>query len=140
MVVEPTGQTSPLVSGAIRHAARMTGANFQYLLATAQVESNLNATAANPTSSARRLFQFVEQTWLATLKEQGPALGYSRYANAIVRTPGGQYAVADQRAYDKVMSLREDPSANALMAGAFTRANAGKLAAALGRHATEGEL
>jgi hypothetical protein len=41
MNVEPTG-TNPTVTGAIRQAARMTGADFKYLLATAQVESNLN--------------------------------------------------------------------------------------------------
>ena len=39
----------------------MTGADFQYLLATAQVESNLNPNAQAPTSSARGLFQFTEQ-------------------------------------------------------------------------------
>ena len=38
------------------------------------------------------------------------------------------------------MNLRIDPTANALMAGAFTKANAGKLADRLGRGPTEGEL
>ena len=76
MNVEPTGTNTTTVTGAIRQAARMTGADFQYLLATAQVESNLNPNAQAPTSSARGLFQFTEQTWLATLKEQGTALGY----------------------------------------------------------------
>jgi hypothetical protein len=42
--------------------------------------------------------------------------------------------------YDAVMNLRSDPTANALMAGAFTRINAGKLAERLGRAPTEGEL
>lgn len=139
MNVEPTG-TNPAVTGAIRQAARMTGADFKYLLATAQVESKLNPNAQVATSSARGLFQFIDQTWLATLKEQGPALGYAPYANAIARTAAGDYAVADPKMTDAVMNLRSDPNANALMAGAFTRANAGKLAARLGRSATEGEL
>jgi hypothetical protein len=39
-----------------------------------------------------------------------------------------------------VMNLRSDPTANALMAGAFTNANSEKLAARLGRSPTEGEL
>ena len=106
----------------------MTGADFKYLLATAQVESNLNPNAQASTSSARGLFQFTEQTWLTTLKEQGAALGYGPYANAISRQPSGDYAVADPRMTDAVMNLRSDPTANALMAGAFTKANAGKLA------------
>ena len=76
MNVEPTGTNTTTVTGTVRQAARMTGADFQYLLATAQVESNLNPNAQAPTSSARGLFQFTEQTWLATLKEQGTALGY----------------------------------------------------------------
>ena len=139
MNVEPTA-AAPAVTGAIRQAARVTGADFKYLLATAQVESNFNADAQARTSSARGLFQFVEQTWLGTLKETGGALGYAPYANAIARQPSGQYTVGDPRMYDRIMELRADPSANALMAGAYTRANAGKLAERFGRAPTEGEL
>lgn len=139
MNVESTG-SNPTVTGAIRQAAQLTGADFKYLLATAQVESNFNPNAQVATSSARGLFQFIDQTWLATLKEQGPALGYAPYANAIARTPAGDYAIADPRMAGAVMNLRSDPNANAVMAGAFTNANAGKLAARLGRSPTEGEL
>jgi hypothetical protein len=139
MIVEPTGSNSA-VTGAIRQAARITGADFRYLLATAQVESNLNPSARAGTSSAKGLFQFIDQTWLATLKEQGPGLGYAPYSNAIARTPAGEYAVANPRMLSAIMNLRADPNANAMMAGAFTKANAGKLAALLGRDPTEGEL
>ncbi len=139
MNVEPTG-TNPTVTGAIRQAARMTGADFKYLLATAQVESNLNPNAQAATSSARGLFQFTEQTWLTTLKEQGGPLGYGPYANAITRQPSGDYAVSDPSMTQAVMNLRSDPNANALMAGAYTKLNAGKLADRLGRVPTEGEL
>ena len=139
MFVESSGGHGA-VTGAIRQAAQMTGANFQYLLATAQVESNLNPNAQVSTSSARGLFQFIEQTWLATLKEQGPALGYGPYADAITRLPSGHYAVADPQLHDRVLNLRSDPTANALMAGAFTRTNAEKLSDRLGRDPTEGEL
>jgi hypothetical protein len=139
MVIEPRGSQAS-VTGAIRQAARATGADFRYLLATAQVESNLNPNAKGATSSARGLFQFIEQTWLATLKEEGPALGYRAYADAIGRLPSGEYAVLDPRHHDAVMNLRADPTANAVMAGAYTRSNAAKLAAAIGRRPTEGEL
>ncbi len=139
MDIEPAG-TNQVVTGAIRQAARMTGADFKYLLATAQVESNLNPNAQAPTSSAKGLFQFTEQTWLTTLKEQGTALGYGPYANSISRQPSGEYAVADPRMTASIMNLRMDPTANSLMAGAFTKVNAGKLADRLGREATEGEL
>ena len=139
MNVEPTG-TNPTVTGAIRQAARMTGADFKYLLATAQVESNLNPNAQATTSSARGLFQFTEQTWLTTLKEQGGPLGYGPYANAITRQPSGDYAISDPTMTKAVMNLRSDPTANALMAGAFTKINSAKLADRLGRDPTEGEL
>jgi hypothetical protein len=139
MHVDPTA-TNATVTRAIRQAARVTGADFQYLLATAQVESNFKPSAKAATSSARGLFQFIEQTWLQTLKEQGPALGFGRYANAIGRRRSGEYAVTEPRLYGPIMNLRSDPAANALMAGAFTRANAGRLAGALGRAPTEGEL
>jgi hypothetical protein len=139
MLVDPSGSNAT-VTGAIRQAAQMTGTNFQYLLATAQVESNLNSNAQAKTSSASGLFQFIEQTWLSVLKEQGPALGYGPYADAITRLPSGRYAVTDTRLYGRIMNLRSDPTANALMAGAFTQDNATKLAGRLGRDATEGEL
>ena len=128
------------MTGAIRHASRVTGTNFQYLIATAQVESRFNPGAAAPTSSAGGLFQFIEQTWLATLKEQGPALGYGKIADVIDRGPSGQYMVTDPRLTDRIMKLRNDPTANAVMAAAYTKENAGKLAGRLGRNATEGEL
>ncbi len=139
MLVDANG-SSPIVTGAIRQASRMTGTNFKYLVATAQVESNFKPNAGTSTSTARGLFQFIEQTWLATLKEQGPALGYGRVANAIERMPSGQYVVQDRRLNDQIMNLRSDPTANAVMAGAFTKANAGKLSEALGRRPSEGEL
>jgi len=128
------------VVGAIRTAARATGTNFQYLLATAQVESGLDPNAAVSSSSAKGLFQFIDQTWLTTLKESGPALGYGRYADAIVKSPSGRYEVPDPEMRRKIFSLRDDPAANAAMAGAFTQHNAALLTDRIGRPPTEGEL
>jgi Transglycosylase SLT domain len=136
----PTSVPATSVTGAIRQAARLTGTSFDYLLATAQVESGFNPNSAASTSSARGLFQFIEQTWLATLKQAGPQLGYGRYADAITRTAGGKYVVADPQLRGDILRLRNDPAANALMAGAFTNGNAAKLNAKLGRAASEGEL
>jgi hypothetical protein len=128
------------VTGAIRQAARQTGANFEYLLATAKIESNFNPAAMAPTSSAGGLYQFIEQTWLSTLKQAGPALGYGNYADAITRLPSGRYAVADPGMRTAIMRLRKDPAANALMAGVFTRQNAARLKARIGRDPSDGEL
>ena len=76
---------SARVAGAIRDAARSTGASFEYLLTAARMESNLNPAAQATTSSAKGLYQFIDQTWLATLKNAGPAHGYGQYADAITR-------------------------------------------------------
>ena len=128
------------VTGAIRQASAATGTSFNYLLATAQVESGLNPQAGAATSSARGLFQFIEQTWLGTIKQSGAQLGYGRYADAITKTSSGHYQVSDPAMRAEILKLRNDPTANAVMAGAFTKANADYLATKLGRQPSEGEL
>jgi hypothetical protein len=141
MLVDPSNSAAgSAVTGAIRQASQATGTSFNYLLATAQVESGLNPQAGAPTSSARGLFQFVEQTWLGTMKQAGPALGYARYADAITRTASGHYQVNDPVTRNEILKLRNDPTANAVMAGAFTKANAAILTNKLGRPPSESEL
>jgi len=141
MLVDPSNQTAPsAVTGAIRQAAQATGTSFQYLLATARVESGLNPSAGAATSSARGLFQFIDQTWLATIKQSGAALGYGQFAAAVTQTASGHYEVRDPAMRSAILRLRNDPTANALMAGAFTKANAAVLSEKLGRAPSEGEL
>jgi len=140
LVDSSNSAASSAVTGAIRQAAQATGTSFNYLLATAQVESGLNALAGAATSSARGLYQFIQQTWLATMKQAGPALGYGRYADAISVTASGQYQVSDPALRSEILNLRTDPAANAAMAGAFTQANAAALSDRLGRAPSEGEL
>jgi Transglycosylase SLT domain len=141
MLVDPSSYTAgSTVTGAIRQASAATGTSFNYLLATAQVESGLNPQAGAATSSARGLFQFIEQTWLGTIKQSGAQLGYGHYADAISKTSSGHYQVADPAMRAEILKLRNDPTANAVMAGAFTKANADYLATKLGRQPSEGEL
>jgi hypothetical protein len=142
MLVDSTSNsgTASTVTGAIRGAAQASGASFEYMLATAQIESGFNPHAAASTSSAGGLYQFIDQTWLGMLKDAGPGLGYGRYADAITKTPSGHYEVADPAMRQEIMALRKDPTANAAMAGAFTQQNAGKLASQLGRNPSDGEL
>src|SRR5581483_191141 len=109
--------------GAIKSAARSTGVSFEYLLTTARIESNLNPAAKAASSTAKGLYQFIEQTWLATVKQAGPALGLGAYADSIIKTPDGRYVVPDEATREAIMQLRSDPAASAMMAAAFTRAN-----------------
>lgn len=128
------------IAGAIKQAADATGASFDYLISTAKIESNLNPNAKASTSSARGLYQFIEQTWLGTVKQAGAAFGYGNYANAISQSPSGTYSVSDPATRDQILKLRDDPAANAAMAGALTQANSFKLSGELGRRPTDGEL
>jgi hypothetical protein len=127
------------VASAIKGAANATGTSFDYLLAAARAESGLNPQAAATTSSAHGLYQFIDQTWLATLKRSGPSLGYAAYADAIVET-GGRFEVPNPLLRRDILALRDDPAANAALAGALTRNNATALTGRLGRDPSEAEL
>lgn len=134
---------SPLktqIATTIKQAAAATGTSFEYLVSAAKIESNLNPTAAAPTSSARGLYQFIEQTWLGTVKEAGAKFGYAKYADAITRTPSGRYEVSDAATRDEILKLRNDPAANAAFAGVLTQSNSFKLVGQIGRRPTDGEL
>jgi hypothetical protein len=128
------------IAGAIKQAADTTGASFQYLLTTAKMESDFNPKAAAPTSSASGLFQFIQQTWLGTVKEAGSLLGYGKYADAISKSSSGNYSVTDPSARNAIMQLRNDPVASSEMAAVLTQANSSKLTGMLGRHPTDAEL
>ncbi len=128
------------IAGAIRQAAQVTGTSFDYLVTTAKIESDFNPRAAASTSSARGLFQFIDQTWLGTVKEAGAALGYGNYADAISRTASGMYTVRDPAMRSAILKLRHDPEISAAMAGVLTRSNGIKLQRAIGRQPTDAEL
>src|SRR3954453_21375261 len=128
------------VQSAIRNAAASTGTGFDYLLTTATRESSLDPTAKAKSSSAAGLFQFLDSTWMQTVKEAGPSHGLQAYADDIQRTSSGRYVAADSDARNTILALRDDPDVSALMAGGFTRKDRDYLADALGREPSSGEL
>ena len=95
MAVDPTSATAAAslgpsrlnIAGAIKQAASSTGTSFEDLLATAKMEADFNATAGASTSSAHGLYQFIDQTWLGTVKEAGAQLGYGQYATPSANPP-----------------------------------------------------
>jgi hypothetical protein len=129
-----------VVEAAIQRASQATGVDFSFLMRTASRESGYNPTAKASTSSAAGLFQFTEQTWLATLKAHGSKYGYARYADLISRGSDGRYRVNGDDARKAVMNLRFDPHAASLMVGEMTSDNAAYLAGRIGRQPTAGEL
>jgi hypothetical protein len=128
------------IAGAIKQAASTTGTSFEYLLATAKMESNFNPKASATTSAARGLYQFIDQTWLGTVKEAGSQLGYGKYADAITKSSSGNYSVSDPAARDAIMKLRDDPDAASSMAAVLTQSNSFKLTGDIGRRPTDAEL
>ena len=129
-----------VVEAAIQRASQATGVDFSFLMRTASRESGYNPAAKAQTSSAAGLFQFVEQTWLATLKKHGAKYGYARYADLITVGADGRYRVNGEDARKAVMNLRFDPHAASLMAGELTSDHAAYLAGRIGRQPTAGEL
>ena len=128
------------VAGAIKQAASSSGTSFQYLLTTAKMESDFNPTAGASTSSAHGLFQFIGQTWLATVKEAGAQVGYGSYADTITKSSDGSYSVADPNARQAIMKLRDDPTVASAMAAALTQSNSFKLTGMIGRRPSDSEL
>jgi hypothetical protein len=140
MLLDALTDAGNRITSAIRSASQTTGTSFDYLLKTAARESALNPNAKASTSTARGLYQFIESTWLATLKEEGPRYGLGQYADAIERTPNGRYVVRDPSERAKILKLRENPAISAVMAGAFAGRNSAELKSVIGREPTSGEL
>jgi hypothetical protein len=127
------------VEAAIRRASQATGVDFDFLMKTARRESAFNPNARAPTSSASGLFQFIEQTWLGTLKQHGAKHGYGQYADLIHRGSDGRWRV-EGSARNVVLDLRFDPQAASTMAGELTASNAAYLRGRTGREPGAGDL
>lgn len=130
----------PHIAAALRRASRVTGTDFRYLLDTARRESAFKSEAKSSASSATGLFQFIEETWLATMKKAGALFGLERLADAIERTPDGRHVVPDADLRSEILALRKDPETAALMAGVYARESAEQLAQKIGRSPRSGEL
>src|ERR1700694_3643072 len=128
------------IAGAIKQAAKTNGTSFEYLLAHAKMGSNFNPKASASTSSARGLYQFIDQTWLGTVKEAGAQLGYGKYADAITKSRSGSYAVSDPAVRTAIMKLRDDPAAASSMAAVLTQSNSFRLTGKIARRPTDSVL
>ena len=129
----------PEVMAALHDAARATGADFSYLVRTAQRESNFDPTAKAPTSSATGLFQFTNETWLRMIDRYGAQHGHKAEA-AAVSVVDGEAVVAKGASRDAILALRNDPALSATMAGELAQENARILAKKIHRPPTSAEL
>lgn len=128
------------VTAAIRDASARTGVNFAYLMEKAAVESGMRPDAKAATSSATGLFQFIDSTWLDTLKKHGAAHGLGRYADAIAYDGAGRPRVGDAALRREILDLRRDPRVSALMVAEYTKDNQDYLAKSVGGEIGSTEL
>lgn len=129
-----------LVTGAVKRASASTGAGFDFLMKMAARESGFDPNAQAKTSSAAGLFQFIEQTWLSTVKKYGGEHGLGAAANAITQNAYGRYEVADPSAREKILNLRFNADAASAMAGELANENKTMLESRLGRAASSADL
>ncbi len=127
------------VEAAIRRASNATGVDADFLVRTARRESAMNPSAKARTSSAAGLFQFIEQTWLGTVKAHGAKHGYGQYADLIYRGGDGRWRV-EGSARNVVLDLRFDAQAASTMAAELTASNAAYLRGRSGREPGAGDL
>ncbi|MEE8306096.1 MAG: transglycosylase SLT domain-containing protein [Gammaproteobacteria bacterium] len=128
------------ISNAIKKASQATGTDFSYLLKTAARESSFKQGAKAKTSSAAGLFQFIESTWLKTVKEVGDKFGLDKYTPHIFTTRSGRHYVPNDKLRKEILQLRHNPEVSAMMAGAFTQQNSEFIASKIGRTPSPGEL
>jgi hypothetical protein len=128
------------IEQAFRTASDGTGASFDYLASTAYRESTFRPELKATTSTATGLFQFIEQTWLTLVKEEGPSLGLAAEAAQITRDAGGNHDVADPAAKRAILDLRKDPLLSSVMAGRLAERNAESLRKATGREPNQQDL
>lgn len=125
---------------ALQSAAKRTGVSFDYLMDKARQESSFNPTAKAKTSSASGLFQFIESTWLSTVKTYGEQFGMGDLAAKISIDGKGNPKVADAATRQQILKLRENPEVAATFTAALTKDNADFLENSLGNKVGENEL
>lgn len=128
------------LSAALQNASARTGIAFDYLVGQANIESGLDPAAQSASSSATGLFQFIDQTWLGTIKKHGAAYGLDWAANAIQRGTDGRFRVADPTLRRAILDLRKSPETASAMAAEFAADNKQALEQTLGRPAEPVDL
>jgi hypothetical protein len=124
---------------ALSRASEATGVDFSLLVETARRESSFNAAARAPTSSATGLFQFIDSTWLETVRRHGAKHGLDIYASQIT-LENGRPVVRDPRLRQQILDLRYDPELSARMGAELAKENAQGLERRLGRAPKAGEV
>jgi hypothetical protein len=130
----------PTIVSDIRKASRTANVDFGYLMAQAAQESSFQPGAKAATSSATGLFQFIDSTWLNSVKQYGAKYGLGAYAQQITTDADGKAHVADPAVKQQILDLRKDPQISSNIAAEFAHANKTEVERALGHPASSTDL
>jgi hypothetical protein len=130
----------PAIVGDIKRASRTANVDFGYMMAQAAQESSFQPDAKASTSSATGLFQFIDSTWLQSVKQYGAKYGLGQYAAQIGTDDSGRAHVADPAVRQQILDLRKDPRISSNIAAEFAKANKDEVERALGRKANPTDL
>lgn len=118
---------TPADAFAIRHASKVVGVEYAYMMELVSAESSFITDVEASTSSATGLFQFIDNTWLLMLNEHGTKYGLADLARKINVTEdadGNKTADIDNPFLKKyALGLRADPRISALMGAEFIKSN-----------------
>jgi len=128
------------VMTAVQRAASRTGVDFNYLMSQAAQESGFRNDARAQTSSATGLFQFIDSTWLAMVRDHGAKYGLSQYASAIEGSRGGAARVSDPNLRRQILDLRYNADISSAMAAEYAASNKAHLERNLGRSVGAADL
>ncbi len=128
------------VIAAIKNASKTTGVDFDYLVNQARTESSFRPDVKAKTSSATGLYQFIDQTWLATVSKHGSKHGLDDIAKDIQKDFSGRFFVSDDTTREKILNLRKDPQIASLMAAELASDNQQFLERKTGKKASATDL
>ncbi|MGA0595989.1 transglycosylase SLT domain-containing protein [Enterovirga sp. CN4-39] len=120
-------------------AALATDVDPIYLMALADKESSFRTEVKASTSSAEGLFQFIERTWLETVRTFGAKHGLAAEA-AMVDTVDDRPSIADDAERTRILNLRREPYIAAVMAAEMLRRDAALIGLKIGRELTPTEM
>ena len=133
---------TPAAAFAVRHAAKVVGVDFGYMMELASAESGFEQNAKAGTSSATGIFQFTDDTWLTMLYINGAKYGLKDIAEHIDVKRDRNNNIISAKIEDPIISkyaldLRKDPRINALMGAEFAKENKAILENALPKQKVE---
>lgn len=131
-------------AAAIRLSALTTGADFGYMMKLAYAESTFDPQAGAPTSTAKGLYQFIEDTWVQTISRYGADHGMGVLARHFKVQPDmhGTMVGRSENPWMRIaaLGLRDQPQLAGLMSAELQLNNEFLIECALGRELDDAEL